>query len=159
MYPIFGIPNRYARVTKTAQEQHWGLFDHIKEVLRVILPWECREGNCADKGRGESEEVGESAECMDGEKRAVRKEGKTVDIMFHAPNQHSTMCQIPCPHALPNKLLAMERNLLVVISGLEGAGEGLFLEPQERRSPRGHSYASIWISLLMSSLLPLRVIT
>ena len=159
MYPIFGIRNRYARVTKTAQEQHWGLFDHIKEVLRVILPRECREGNCADKDWGESEEVGEVGECMDGEKRAVRKEGKTVDIMLYAPNQHRTRCQIPCPRALPKKLLAMERNLLVVISRLEGAGEGLFLEPQERRSPRGHSYASIWISLLMSSLLPLRVIT
>ena len=143
---------------KTAQEQYWGLFEQTKEVLREILPWECSEGNCADN-EGGSEEVGVSGECMDGEKRAVRKEGKTVDIMLHAPNQHRTMCQIPCPHALPNKLLAMERNLLVVISGLEGAGEGLFLAPQERRSPRGHSYASIWISLLISSLLPLQVIT
>ena len=31
----------------------------------------------------------------------------------------------------------MERNLQVGISGLEGAGEGLFLEPQEKEFPKG----------------------
>ena len=98
---------------------------------------------------------------MDGNERETRKEGKTVDIMLDATNQHGTMCQISCPHGLPNELLAMERNLLMLdasnqhgtmcqiscprglpdellgmernllvgISGLECAGEGLFLEP------------------------------
>ena len=96
---------------------------------------------------------------MDGEKGAVRKEGKTVDITLYAPNHHRTMCRIPCPHGLSNELLAMERNLLVGIGGLEGAGEGFFSEPQERRSPWGHSYACMRISLLISNLLPLQVIT
>ena len=88
VYPIFGIPNRYARATKTAQDKHWGLFEHPKEVLRAILPWECRKRNRCDKEGGEkSEEDGEIAECRDGEKRAVRKQGKTVDIILDAPNQ------------------------------------------------------------------------
>ena len=138
VYPVFGIPNRYARATRTAQDKHLGLFEHPKEVLRAILPWECRERNRADKERAEkSEEDGESGECRDGEKRAARKEGKTVDIMLDAPNQHGTMCRISCPRGLPNELLAMERNLRVGISGLEGAGEGLFLEPQEKEVPKG----------------------
>ena len=60
-----------------------------------------------------------------------------MDIMLDAPNQHGTMCRISCPRGLPNELLAMERNLGVGINGLEGAGEGLFLEPQEKEVPKG----------------------
>ena len=60
-----------------------------------------------------------------------------MDIMLDALNQHGTMCQISCPCGLPNELLAMERNLQVGISGLEGAGEGLFLEPEEKEVPKG----------------------
>ena len=127
MYPVFGIPHRYARATKTAQDKHWGLFEHPKEVYRALLPWECRERNGCDKERDEkSEENGENGECRDGEKRAVRKEGKTVDIMLDALNQHGTMCRISCPCGLLNELLAMERNLRVGISGLEGAGKDYF---------------------------------
>ena len=79
---------------------------------------------------------------MDGNKSAMREEGKGVDITLDATNQHETMCRISCPCGLPNELLAMERNLRVGISGLEDAGEGLFLEPLEREVPKG---TQLWL--------------
>ena len=79
---------------------------------------------------------------MDGNKSAMREEGKRVDIMLDATNQHETMCGISCSCGLPNELLAMERNLWVGISGLEDAGEGLFLEPQEKEVRKG---TQLWL--------------
>ena len=109
VFPIFGIPRRYAAATKTAQDKQCGLFGHLKEVLRAVLPWECRKRNHAKQG-GKSEEDEEGGKNKTSEGRAMRKEGKTVNTILDAQNQHGTMYQISCPHGLPNELLDSKGN-------------------------------------------------